>query len=232
MNYKKHYTRLIERARDRVLEGYTEKHHVVPRCLGGSDDPANIVSLTAEEHYVAHQLLTKMYPDHDGLLYAAVLMSMNTNGNRPKNKLYGWLRTKYSMRMKGRVLSEETKQKISNAKKGKVLSKTHRQALSIAHLGKVSPKKGKSFEEIYDDANKALEVKKRISNATAGKPRTQIQCPHCGKTGGRPGMRRYHFENCGKERPTSWNKGQELSPEHRSRIREAHLGKTKQRVGC
>ena len=63
MNYRRHYDRLIERARNRVLSGYVERHHVLPRCMGGGNESSNLVQLTAEEHYVAHQLLHKMHPD-------------------------------------------------------------------------------------------------------------------------------------------------------------------------
>lgn len=48
----------------RTLEGYTEKHHIIPRCLGGSNEQINIAVLTAREHYIAHLLLTKMTDDH------------------------------------------------------------------------------------------------------------------------------------------------------------------------
>ena len=97
MNYKKHYATLIERARHRVLEEYTEKHHIIPRCLGGTDDKENIVALTPEEHYVAHQLLVKMYPKEHKLIYAANMMTVISPGNasRSNNKRYKWLKKKY-----------------------------------------------------------------------------------------------------------------------------------------
>lgn len=92
MNYRKIYENLINRSKNRVLEDYTEKHHIVPKCMGGSDEQENLVNLTPEEHYVAHQLLVKIYPDNDSLIYAACMMVPN----RPNNKLYGWLRRKLS----------------------------------------------------------------------------------------------------------------------------------------
>lgn len=58
--YTNTYFKIVNRARDRVLEGYSEKHHIIPRSLGGSDDSDNIAVLTAREHYVCHLLLTKM----------------------------------------------------------------------------------------------------------------------------------------------------------------------------
>lgn len=96
MNYANHYEKLCQRGKYRELDSYTEKHHVLPRCLGGTDDPDNIVNLTPEEHYVAHQLLIKMHPTHTGLIWAAIQMTRHSkNENRSNNKIYGWLRRKY-----------------------------------------------------------------------------------------------------------------------------------------
>ena len=92
MNYKKIYDVLIERARTRVLDCYKEKHHIIPRCMDGTNDKSNLVDLTPEEHYVAHQLLTKIYPDNYALAKAAHMMVCN----RPSNKYYGWLRKRFS----------------------------------------------------------------------------------------------------------------------------------------
>lgn len=96
MNYKKHYDMLIERSRDRILEGYVERHHIVPRCLGGSDNPENIAILTPEEHFLAHQLLVKIYPNSPPLVNAAVIMATHHTNVRTNNKLFGWLRRRAS----------------------------------------------------------------------------------------------------------------------------------------
>ena len=95
MNYELHYSKLIEKARKRNIGGYLEKHHVIPRCMGGNDEKENLVSLTPEEHYVAHQLLIKIYPTNYKLVNAAVMMTPS----RPSNKLYGWLRRRLSASM-------------------------------------------------------------------------------------------------------------------------------------
>src|SRR3990172_4276247 len=90
LNYFIHYERLIGRARNRVLIGYRERHHVIPRCMGGTNALCNIVELTGEEHYLSHQLLVKMYPEVRGLANAAIRMAKQCTGNKP----YGWLRRK------------------------------------------------------------------------------------------------------------------------------------------
>ena len=110
MNYSKIYDSLIERARNRNIDGYVERHHVVPRCMGGSDDASNLVKLTPEEHYLAHLLLVKMYPTNRSLIYAAKMMSGQGN-----NKSYGWLKRR-SAKL---GFSDDHKQKISAAIKNR-----------------------------------------------------------------------------------------------------------------
>jgi hypothetical protein len=90
MNYKKIYDDLVNRGKNRNIDVYTESHHVIPRCMNGSDEKSNLVNLTPEEHYVAHQLLVKIYPQNHALAMAAAMMVPN----RPSNKLYGWIRRK------------------------------------------------------------------------------------------------------------------------------------------
>ena len=59
--YTNIYFRLIDKCQSRVKpDGYTERHHIIPRCLGGTDDSDNLVVLTAREHFICHRLLTKM----------------------------------------------------------------------------------------------------------------------------------------------------------------------------
>jgi hypothetical protein len=96
MNYLKHYNMLIERSQNRVIDGYVEKHHIIPRCLGGTNDTSNIAVLTPEEHFLAHQLLVKIYPNSPPLVNAAVIMTTHHTEHRANNKLFGWLRRRAS----------------------------------------------------------------------------------------------------------------------------------------
>jgi hypothetical protein len=100
MNYQQIYDNLINRGKTRVLTEYKESHHIVPRCLGGTDESHNLVELTPEEHYTCHQLLVKIYPDNNKILNAAMFMTANGMGRR-SNKVYGWLKRRYSEYMKG-----------------------------------------------------------------------------------------------------------------------------------
>ena len=63
------YSALVNRRKTHPATGRVEKHHIVPKSLGGSDNKSNLVSLTPREHYVAHRLLAKM---HGGPMWAAL----------------------------------------------------------------------------------------------------------------------------------------------------------------
>lgn len=97
MDYIAHYNKLITRAQIRTLSSdiYTENHHILPKCVGGDNDPANIAILTAEEHLCAHLLLTRIYP-YDGLMLAVRRMLLPssdcTTGRSSFNKKYGYWR--------------------------------------------------------------------------------------------------------------------------------------------
>jgi len=99
MNYELHYQRLVNRApRQRPKGVYLEKHHIIPRCLGGTNEKINLCYLTPEEHYVAHQLLVKIYPNNKKLVFACWQMNQSPNGNgeRVNNRIYGWLKRAHS----------------------------------------------------------------------------------------------------------------------------------------
>lgn len=75
--YTKWYFKLIEYRKINVvnLEEYFETHHIIPKCLGGSDDIENLVKLTAREHFISHLLLTKMH-DEPKLKFGLHMMTM------------------------------------------------------------------------------------------------------------------------------------------------------------
>lgn len=125
MDYCRIYKSLIDRANDRIIVGYKESHHIVPKCLGGLDVEENLVYLTAEEHYVAHLLLVKIYPDNKSLIYAAKMMTVSGKNLIRNNKLYGWLKKKFSKSISdsqtGSGNSQFGRYWICNSKTGEVL---------------------------------------------------------------------------------------------------------------
>lgn len=212
MNYKKHYDKLIERANNRIISGYTEKHHIIPRCMGGNDDIGNLVELTPEEHFVAHQLLVKMYPGNYKLVSAVIVMCGRKKGRVGGNKLYGWLkrknanerephsfevRQKISMAHKGKKHSDETKDKMSKNRKGKTgpkMPETTRKALIQANTGRPPANKGIPMSD--EIKNKIITTMAPIYESRRGIPMQTVICPHCNKEGNRIVMHRWHFDNC------------------------------------
>jgi hypothetical protein len=84
VNYFLAYQRLIAKAKERVCpNGYVERHHILPRALGGTDDSSNLVALTAREHFVAHVLLAKI---HGGIMWQAVVLM--SGGEYCNNRLF------------------------------------------------------------------------------------------------------------------------------------------------
>lgn len=62
MNYKKIYKNLCRRGKKkRNLKDKTEKHHIIPRHIGGTNEKSNITVLTHKEHTIAHHLLYKLH---------------------------------------------------------------------------------------------------------------------------------------------------------------------------
>lgn len=70
MNYKLVYEQMIANRIINPAKSYVERHHIIPRAYGGSDDLSNIVKLTGREHFVAHLLLARIY---GGTMWVAIL---------------------------------------------------------------------------------------------------------------------------------------------------------------
>lgn len=58
--YTHWYDAIIEFRKRNQLRERLERHHILPKSLGGTDDSDNIVALTPREHFVCHKLLVKM----------------------------------------------------------------------------------------------------------------------------------------------------------------------------
>lgn len=143
MNYQKHYKALVDRAVTHVICGYSERHHVIPKCLGGDESDVNIVRLTPEEHYLAHQLLVKINPGNIKLLWAALAMAGGSGRQKRNNKLHGWLRRQFAEAIRtsstGRKHSEATKQKLRDSHIGMVRNPHTEKAkikMSMASVGR------------------------------------------------------------------------------------------------
>lgn len=76
MNYEKHYCNLIDKhgSVSRPVSGYFERHHILPKCMGGKDKYSNLIYLDARNHLLAHWLLMKAFPGIKGLKIAYATM--------------------------------------------------------------------------------------------------------------------------------------------------------------
>jgi len=90
----RHYDILITRAQNRKPPSeYCELHHIIPKCLGGENTKENLVLLTAREHYIAHLLLSKIFPNHLGIITAILVMSSRLSEfSNSKNRTFSILR--------------------------------------------------------------------------------------------------------------------------------------------
>jgi hypothetical protein len=76
MNYQKIYDNLVHKRQNEPATGYVERHHIVMRSMGGSDEHYNIVKLTGREHWIAHALLFKIHRNSKAA-HACHMMAMN-----------------------------------------------------------------------------------------------------------------------------------------------------------
>jgi hypothetical protein len=187
MNYQKIHDEIIEKAKIRILFAYKEKHHIVPKCLGGTDDISNLVDLTAREHFIIHLLLCKIYPKNRKLSNAVWMMANVKREYQdryiPSSRLYEIARLEYSKNssgegnpMFGKNHSNETKQKQRESKidaykkegnpfYGKKHSKEtiEKIKMSISKKGKTSGRKGKvNSEEHNKKASESLKERWRL----------------------------------------------------------------------
>lgn len=159
MNYQRIYDSLIMRAHGRCKMNkqnpdyvYYERHHIVPKCLGGTNAKSNLVYLTAEEHWIAHLLLVKLNPKNNKLVFACQAMSMTgKNTKRTTNKLFGWIRREYS-------------NATSERQKGCIVTQSHRKKISAALIGRPAP-----HQQGENNVSKRPDVAEKISIANTGR---------------------------------------------------------------
>ena len=190
MDYKKIYNKLVDKQRlkNRRKEDdvYYEAHHIIPRSFGGKGDSRNInhpniVLLTAKEHYIAHLLLTAIYPNSPAMLKAFWNMCQTGNKKRykPSAKTFEKIRIEYSKKIQGKNATfygkkhtTESLFKISKSSKGRKanLGKKHtdetKQKIANSKLGK----------------KLSNETKQKISKAISGKKHYNAKSIICLKT--------------------------------------------------
>ena len=189
---------LTKRGRFNCGDEYHERHHIVPKCLGGSDDDANLIDLFAREHFIAHRLLALENPDNDKLVYAWWAMSHLSDHNQKRVEVsaeeYEEAKNKYKesirQRMSGinnpmfgispkeRMDAETYIQWRENIKKTTNSNEFKQQAREL-NIGKkysddINKKKGKSgsAHHLYGK-HQTDEVKQKIREANTGRVQTE-----------------------------------------------------------
>lgn len=117
------YEEFIESIKNgRINEKFenSEEHHIIPKCMGGTNDKDNLIYLSMREHFIAHKLLAEEHPNNQKLCYAFWMMCGNRKVCTPEEyeeaKL---LNSKHAREINlgnkycaGKSRSEEVKQKI------------------------------------------------------------------------------------------------------------------------
>lgn len=164
--YTKYYFSIINRAKSRsTISEYTENHHIIPKSLNGNNSDDNLVRLTAREHFICHALLTKMTsgPEQYKMLCALVGMrrSRSYQNRYINSRLYSHLKSQYAIavgeRSRGKIASDESRKKMSNAGKGKKKPAGFGDKISAALKGRPKPPMTE-------------ELKRQISEKLKGRP--------------------------------------------------------------
>lgn len=88
MNYKLIYENLCQRSLTRTWKPFTyEKHHIIPKSMGGSNSKSNLAILTPREHALAHLLLVKFLTGSEKAKMIYALKSMIGYRNKYRNQL-------------------------------------------------------------------------------------------------------------------------------------------------
>jgi hypothetical protein len=185
MNHKKIYNQIINRAkaenRMKTNDTYFEEHHIVPKCMGGTDDASNLVLLTPREHFLCHWLLSNIDKSNFKLVYAwnSFCMDPSRSGQRITSHLYEYARRRYVDALRNNV--GERKDKISKTMSKLIWIKNEEtQTNKRIHRDKLKEYKRQGFVEGRIGNYKrphSSETKRKISKAHKGKPSTRKGIP-------------------------------------------------------
>jgi len=217
--YSKWYFNIINKSKTRTCPtSYTEKHHILPKSLGGSNKINNLVVLTGKEHFICHLLLINMTTGkHKSKMINAAwalanLKTINQKRYKINSKQYAILRENFakthSAYRTGRKHSEETKQKISAGNRGKVSplkgkerSSAIKEKISKSTTGRI---RSLAHQQNLAKSNKerpamlgkqhTTEAKKKMSESRLNTPK--INCIHCNRDIDPGNYKKYHGNRC------------------------------------
>jgi hypothetical protein len=186
--YKKWYHNIVENARSRTINIYTESHHVLPKSLGGTDDIENKVKLTAREHFICHWLLVKIYTtgdDHWKMLNALRIMrAENAKQTRYTtaitSRVYANLKEEYA------IIQSKQKSGEKNPMYGKSHSNEAIDKIRKANTGRIQPLHEKAKQVLAITGKKrdpfSQEWKENLSAAKLGSNNNMFGKTHSEET--------------------------------------------------
>lgn len=161
MTYQEFIQNILDtRGRFNCGDEYHERHHIIPKCMGGGNEEENLIDLFAREHYEAHKLLAIENPSVRGLQYAWWCMSVITS--KDSTKKYQITAEEYETARKMFVsmpYSEERRRRISESGRGRKHSEETREKMS------------KNAKERYKNPENCSMYGKRHSEETKQKMR-------------------------------------------------------------
>lgn len=167
--------------RGRVIDAKNkERHHILPKCMGGTNDPDNLIDLTLEEHFIAHKLLAEENPSHRAICYAFNRMShirqteelIQTPQEYRDAKLEAKRKLKKHIKihgnaMQGRKMSVDARRKMSEAHKRRS-PESYRYELSPERRAEAVAKFKKTYWSKPEEVRKA-QYEKANENRTPTK---------------------------------------------------------------
>jgi hypothetical protein len=191
MDYAKIYDKFIADRKSKLKpEGYTERHHIVPRSLGGGNEPENLIDLTTEDHIFAHLLLAKI---HGGKMWYPLVIMLKPAKHIGISCKGGRARRIAAMakREQSRVQTGVKRPDVSRALKGMVRSQAHCDAISAAKIGfkdsnetrqkKSEASKGRIFSKERNAKIAAARLGKSLSDKTKAKISEKAKINNSGK---------------------------------------------------
>lgn len=155
--YAKIYFAIVEKARNRIISecDYRERHHIIPKSLGGTDELSNLIELTAREHFICHLLLVKMTTNADRSKMASALHKMSFSKSEKQERIvlnssqYDLVRRLYSRSMRGsnnpRYGVPRTEQEKANIRQGTLrgMNKPNAKQRILTEKGREAQRKGR-----------------------------------------------------------------------------------------
>lgn len=193
------YYRIIRRAKARKIDTYTERHHIIPRSLGGSDKKDNLARLTAKEHFICHLLLVRMTSGESKkkMSYALWLICNMQNESQerytPTASQYALIRRRFSESMSDHMIAY-AKNRDYSGENNPFHGKSHDEE-TLEHLSKIKMGKNNPNYKVIQ----LPEWNKAKSDAQIGIAKPILVCDNCRQeVGGHGNYKRWHGANCKK----------------------------------